>query len=287
MDRYTLMKYIFGLGWWLLPVLLFAQEPIPAPRPLPPGPMRPVQLPAPRPVSPPPGNPPTPPAPLNPALLDNGLLAKPPAKVDPQEIQRLLKRLKAERHALNAERTAATQALADDESSDERMAQLRLRLGAYLSKLAAQRFPEKLRAAAQAAGPGLPPPTWPPGQAASKPEKAPTAPSRPPVDPVALGRTLFRARDFTGALQAFRQVNLTGLKPEERRPIEYLIATCLKHLGKLDEAAVIYREVASSKGDEILADCARWQLSTLKWQRDLDRQVHELNQHLQSLENKP
>jgi hypothetical protein len=205
--------------------------------------------------------------------------------VDPEAIQRLLARLKAERNALSAERTAAAEALADDEGTDERMAQLRLKLAEYLGKLGARRFPEKVRAATNAAGP-FPRPTHTPGQSAPKSERTPTS-SRPPVDPVALGRNLFRARDFEGALRAFRQVNLTGLKPEERRPIEYLIATCLTHLGQLDEAAAIYREVASSKGDEILADCAQWQLSTLKWQRDLDRQIQELSQHLQTLENKP
>lgn len=287
MERSVWRKPVLGLACWLCPLVAFAQEPVPAPRPVAPAPVPPGQLPAPRSVAP---VPPTgkllpAPAPLNPAIVGNGLPTKPSSKADPQEVLRLLNRLKAEREALATERTAAAQALTDDDFGAERMAQLRLRLGEYLSKLGARRFPEKIRAAAEAAGPGLP--IRHPEPPAGKSEKAPTAPSRPPVDSVALGRTLFRAHDFEGALKAFRQVNLTGLKPEERRPIEYLIATCLKHLGKVDEAAVIYREVANSKGDEILADCAQWQLSTLHWQRDLDRQIHELRQHLQSLESRP
>lgn len=303
-DRYAVRKSVLGLAWWLCPLLVWAQEPVPAPRPMPsapapagqsPGPappaaMPPRQLPPPRPVPPAPvsGTPSPTPAPLNPTILGSSLPAKPSPKVDPQDLLRLLNRLKAEREALNAERTAAAQVLSDDDSTAEQIAQLRLRLGQYLSRLGVRRFPEKMRAAVP---PGSPLPSSPrpagASEGAGKPEKAPAAPSRPPVDAVALGRTLFRARDYEGALRAFRQANLTGLKPGERRPIEYLIATCLKHLGKLDEAAVIYREVANSKGDEILADCAQWQLSALRWQADLARQIQELRQHLQTLESQP
>lgn len=129
MDRSTVRKSVLALAWWLCPLLACAQEPVPPPRPPAPAPSgqlpppRPV-LPAPAPVAPSPA-----PAPLNPTILDNGLPAKPPPKVDPQELQRLLHRLKNERDALNAERTAASEVLGADDSNAEQIAQLRLRLG--------------------------------------------------------------------------------------------------------------------------------------------------------------
>ena len=43
-----------------------------------------------------------------------------------------------------------------------------------------------------------------------------------------------------------------------------MIACCLRNLGKLDEAATLYREVANTQDNDMLADCARWQLSSLR-----------------------
>src|SRR5579871_1883396 len=156
-DRSALRKCVLGLAWWLCPLLACAQEPIPSPRPTPAGsaPVGQAPAPVPPPVAIPPGQllaprpvlpapvpraPGPTPAPLNPTLMDGGLPAKPSPKVDPQELQRLLNRLKNERDALSAERTAASEVLGDDDSNAEQIAQLRLRLGEYLSRLGVRRF---------------------------------------------------------------------------------------------------------------------------------------------------
>jgi Flp pilus assembly protein TadD len=166
------------------------------------------------------------------------------------------------------------------------MAQLRLRIGQLLGRLASRQASDKAAAARPTVS--LAPVAEAPAPA-MRPAKTPLEeePTTPPLDPLALGRTLFRAHDYASAMKAFRQVNQTGMKPEERRPIEYLIATCLKRLGKVDEAAAIYREVASSKGDEILAECAQWQLNTLRWEREFEQQFRQPQQRLRDLENKP
>lgn len=288
------------IGWVLFLVLFTACAPelsAQIPQPLPPGPAQPravvvhsgdqappaEELPAPAVV-------PAPPVHVSPSPLTEPKPSPIPKpfvpKIDQLEVQRRLNRLKSEREGLKSERTSAVQTLEENEPSPEKMAQLRLRLGQLLGRLAVHPVPDKARAGPpiSVTPPSIEPtrPSPPAGKSFSESESGTS-----PVDPLALGRTLFRAHDFAGALRAFRQVNLSGLKPEERRPVEYLMATCLKHLGKPDEAAAIYREVAGSKGDEVLAECAQWQLTTLRWQRDLEQQLRAPQQRLQELESLP
>lgn len=283
-------KEFFGLVLLLAASAGFAQErSAQIPQPLPPGPRQPPRLsvvdeplPAPKQISESTGSTAiTPPAQPKPNLP----LKTPSPGIDPEELQRRLTRLRIERERLNAERGSIAQALTENEPNPEKMAELQLRLGELLGRLGAQHGSAKGRAVPPPASP-LPP--EPSGQLSQRGKVSPAGESlTSPVDPLALGRTLFRTRDFAGALKAFRQVNLNGMPPEERRPIEYLMATCLKHLGKLEEAAAIYREVAGSKGDEVLANCAQWQLSTLRWQQEFDQQVRQPQQRLQELENQP
>jgi hypothetical protein len=201
-------------------------------------------------------------------------------------VKRQLGRLKTERERLKAERNSMVEALEENEPTPEKIAQLRLRLGQLLGRFATPRAHDK----GLTAPPSV---STPPPVEAIRPSVPPPKPSpdnesaSQPIDSLALGRTLFRAHDYAGALKAFQQVNLTGMKPEERRPIEYLIATCLKHLGKVDEAGAIYREVANSKGDEVLAECAQWQLNTLRWQREFEQKLRQPQHRLEDLEKQP
>jgi hypothetical protein len=107
------------------------------------------------------------------------------------------------------------------------------------------------------------------------------------VDPLALGHSLFQTNDFKGALAAYRWVDLTRLKPADRVAVHYMMASCLRKLGKLDEATALYQQVANSKADEMLANCARWQLSSIAWRRNLDKEREQMRQQLQSMETKP
>jgi hypothetical protein len=285
-----MMKEVFGLVLLLVVSTAFGQGlPPTVPQPLPPGPSQPHPSATPEELHAPTLIPAAPASAAPPQLAEPkpSVPQKPFApKIDPLDVQRRLNRLKTEREGLKSERNLAVQALEDNEPSPEKIAQLRLRVGQLLGRLATHRVPDKGRAAPPTALPtapvGPPLPLTQPGKVTPDNESTSSA-----VDPLALGRTLFRGRDFGGALKAFQQVSLSGLKPEERRPVEYLIATCHKHLGRLDEAAAIYREVAGSKGDEVLADCAQWQLTAIRWQRDLDQQLRQPQQRLQDLENQP
>jgi tetratricopeptide (TPR) repeat protein len=109
----------------------------------------------------------------------------------------------------------------------------------------------------------IPPPTLLPREPKAAPAGLPKV-----VDPLAVAHALFRAGSNDAALQAFRLINLKGMRAEQRAPIQYLMASCLRRLGKLDEALAFYREVANSKGDEQVAACAQWQIANLRWQRD-------------------
>jgi hypothetical protein len=105
---------------------------------------------------------------------------------------------------------------------------------------------------------------------------------------VAVAQNYFRAHDYEAALDAYRKVPTRDASPEERAPTLYMIATCLRKLGKTDEAAKVYREVAAIKGDPFVAGCAQWQLKTLDWRKDVDAQlVAQLRQRRKGLETKP
>ncbi len=107
------------------------------------------------------------------------------------------------------------------------------------------------------------------------------------IDPVAVAQNYFRAGDYEAALEAYRKVPSRGALAEERAPVLYMIATCLRKLGKRDEAAKVYREVAAIKDDPFVADCARWQLETLAWRKDIDAQLAQLRQRRKGLQGKP
>jgi hypothetical protein len=97
-----------------------------------------------------------------------------------------------------------------------------------------------------------------------------------PLDSLSQAHTLFKTGQYEEALGAFRLVDLQGKKAEARVPVQYLTALCLLHLNKSAEAVPILREVANSRGDEKLAAYAQWQLDMIRW----DREVHDALQGL-------
>ncbi|MFO0967432.1 MAG: hypothetical protein U0793_17875 [Gemmataceae bacterium] len=106
-------------------------------------------------------------------------------------------------------------------------------------------------------------------------------------DPFALGTALFRAGNYRDALVAFRMIPLSTLKPGERAPIQYLMASCLSKEGKYDEATPLFREVANTPGDERLAACAQWQIATLRWHKEMRTQLQQVRERRKALEKAP
>ena len=107
-----------------------------------------------------------------------------------------------------------------------------------------------------------------------------------PIDALSEAHTLFRARRYEEALTYFRRVDLKGKKAEARAPVQYLMAICLLHLGKAEEALPVFRDVANSRGDEKLASYAQWQLEMLRWQREVQDKLQGHRERRLALEKK-
>jgi TolA-binding protein len=122
----------------------------------------------------------------------------------------------------------------------------------------------------------------------SKPPESPKKPeSHPltdaPVDPVSLAQALFLSGDYASALKAYRQLEEEEQRTQQRLALQYMIACCLRKLGKFDEATTLYREVANSRGSDFLVESAQWYLRALKERRGLEGQLAELRQRRQTL----
>jgi hypothetical protein len=102
-----------------------------------------------------------------------------------------------------------------------------------------------------------------------------------------LAQALFRTGDYEGALSTFRLLDLAGLHRADRSAVQYLMACCLRRLGKLDQAAALYREIVNSGDDDMLAECAQWQLGAIQWRQTLQAQLEGLRQRRQALELRP
>ena len=110
------------------------------------------------------------------------------------------------------------------------------------------------------------------------------------IDPLAMAQNYFQAGDYEEALRAYRLVPSGGLRPDERVSIQYMIATCLRKLGKIDEAMPLYREVSGFKGDNyvgFVAECAGWQVRNLSELHALRTQLAQLQQRRKALETVP
>jgi tetratricopeptide (TPR) repeat protein len=240
------------------------------------------------------------PAPLPPGILkpaENLPTAPAPSLAELQEHLRLLR---AERKSLDADATeGARHAKAAAGPTATEFMKLRLRLEELLLKLGKRAPPAPARSSSQAgsnqAPVGVVPSPAVGAKTAAKAAKEPSNKQGPaaasdvgqPAARLALAHALFEAGNYEQALEAFRSISLTGMKVDERAPLQYLTATCLRKLGKIDEAAALYREVANLRGDEQVAACAQWQLSLLRWQAELASRLRDVRQRREALENTP
>ena len=106
--------------------------------------------------------------------------------------------------------------------------------------------------------------------------------ANPPADhftqPVEIGKALYRAGNYEAAEKAFRIIDQTILSVEDRLPIQYMIATCLRKQGRRQQAASIYHDIANSNRDDVLMDYARWQLDSINWRQKTENQIERLKQ---------
>jgi len=249
-----------------------------------------------------------------PRQLPSGL-----TKPDTAALQQELARLHAELTDLTVQKPPTDPGTGDSEV--ERLAQiarLRARVQELVLRIKLQRAAKPTPAAQPSQLKPVPTPSPvtpvrppelvpPPSPAKWKPPPDPTEKSTPPaapasstrqfalppagigkaVDPWALAQALFESHDYEDALKAYRALESEKLSPADHITVQYMIACCLRNLGKANEAATMYREVANSRDNDMLADCARWQLNALRWRQDLAAQLAACRQRRQALETKP
>jgi hypothetical protein len=214
-------------------------------------------------------------------------------KFSAADFERQLQQLKAERSALVAEWQALVKRSAEVTVRKDSEAHLETQLKDILRRL------QQSRDGAET------PPLRPPGELAIEKimdntsgsqgnlkkgddAAAPRREGEPGsvIDVLAQAHTLFRVHHYEEALACFRLVDLKGKKAEARAPIQYLMAVCLLHLGKDEQALPLLRDVANSRGDEKLAGYAQWQLEMLRWQRDIQDRLGEQRGRRLALEKK-
>jgi tetratricopeptide (TPR) repeat protein len=247
------------------------------------------ELPPPRPV----------PMPMPTPLPGPGLAPRP---IDGEECMRLpnhqlkelLQQLEEERQLLSEAFQSAARTRDEAVSSDQtNEALLKLRVKELLHKLGQGRHaptphsaPKAPAKKGQPTDPSAPPPF--PLLEKPPPTSVPALPNQPlTVDPLSLAHALFRVGNYEAALRTYRMVELKGARADQRTPVQYLMACCLRRLGKTDEAAKLYREVANSKGDEELAACAQWQLAAMRWRKDALEQIEAVRQRRLALGKMP
>ncbi len=227
-----------------------------------------------------------------PRILDEGECKK----FSPNEFERLLLQMRAERDALQTDwkavlkRSSAAGTMKDLEQK-QLQAQLRLALQRLRrdepkpeQPLVPEHKPGGKKSVEPAPGSAHKQPSDPHG---TRPETTAVPPKENgPVDVLSQAHALFRLGQYEEALTSFRSVDLKGKKADSRAPIQYLTAMCLLHLNKTDEALPVLREVANSRGDERLAAYAQWELENLRWQGNVQDRLSAYRQRRLALERK-
>ena len=176
--------------------------------------------------------------------------------------------LKDERKAIAKERSAVNREPEDDRSSAAEKRALRKRIEELIEKMGK-------KSSAPPKGPELRIPSDPPKERRDPPAGRSEIKAN---DPVARAVTLYRAEQYDAAFQAFKIVDLSGLGREDRAFVQYMTGCCLRRVDKLSEAAAVFREVTDARDDEFLTECALWQLSSIRWRQDLEKQLVEMRQ---------
>jgi hypothetical protein len=225
--------------------------------------------------------------------------------MDQVALQKELHGLKAARTALGAERQALEKELAATELGNRgELLKLKMRLGEVLGRLSSEALRAKSPPKAVVPGPEELP--MPQPQPKLKSEEKPAAPAGemkktepkkeianpppgdpPPASPADLADSLFRQGEFARALEVYRSLDNAGLAASDRLRIHYMTATCHRKLGQADQARSLYRTIANNPDDEILAQCAQWQLSAMSWQDNVSGQMEQLQKRIQALEKTP
>jgi tetratricopeptide (TPR) repeat protein len=209
------------------------------------------------------------------------------------EFERLLQQMRAEREALRADWQALVKKNARPAPQDTDL-ELQMHFKKILEQL--QKRNQTQAPATPEQSPSQPidpaktsgeaPASAAPQEKTTGKEDISSGKASPGQNRAAQANALFRSRQFEDALATFRMIDLKGQKAEVRAPVLYLMAQCLIHLGKNDDALPLLREVANSRGDDKLAGYAQWQLEMLRWQRDMQDRLQDIRQRREAVEKR-
>jgi hypothetical protein len=179
------------------------------------------------------------------------------------------KKLKDAVDALRKDREGATkEATGDVGGADERML-LRLKLLDKLKELPGRFNPPPVILA--------PPPTSvPPAGTTPDPAKPDPWVGTVPLDPLRVAQNLYKAGDIEAAYRAIQMQKPDTLSPDDRTFAQYLSACCLRRMGKLPQAAALYREIADGKRDPFITESALSQLSMIRTVQEIEGQLEQL-----------
>lgn len=203
-------------------------------------------------------------------LAATAVIAQPPFGRAPtaagQKLKEATESLKSEREKL-----------AEDAATESGNAAERMTLRATLLKKIGEL--DKLRSAPPSVV--LPPPKpVPVPPVGVKPETKWPPPSEgsTSLDPLRESQNLYQAGQVDAAYRAlqFLMQQPDTLSPHDRAFAQYLSACCQRRMGKLPEAAALFREIADSKPDVVLTESALSQLSLIRSAQEFEKRMEEL-----------
>lgn len=125
----------------------------------------------------------------------------------------------------------------------------------------------------------LPPPKPVPSVGA-KPETKwpPPGEGSTSLDPLREAQNLYQAGQADAAYRAlqFLMQQPDTLSPHDRAFAQYLSACCQRRMGKLPEAAALFRQIADAKPDVVLTEGALSQLSLIRSAQEFEKRMEEL-----------
>jgi hypothetical protein len=103
------------------------------------------------------------------------------------------------------------------------------------------------------------------------------------IDATSVAYSLVRAGKYDAALTVYQSIDVKETSYDERSTIQYLAATCMRNVGKIDEATNLYREVANAKADPYIATCAQWQLASMRWEQSMKERLEEIRKRREAM----
>lgn len=210
------------------------------------------------------------------AMFGIALAADPPTTLPPPKPVEEPRKLRTELESLAAEREAAAKEPTDLSGYSAERAKLRGQLTDLIKKIGEKKM-----------APATPPHAAP--KVHETPMMPPPAPPKfvfdenvKPLDALRAAQNYYLSGQIDAALRTFKLIDPNTLAKEDRAFVNYMSATCLRKLGKLNEAADLYREVADKKDDTLIASCAVTQIATMKSIQQLETDLEQLRSQRKS-----